>query len=196
MSKSIDSTAIEARIRLGESALRFTHSVSVALTNIRLSHMFGETLDDTKLYACGLLHDICREWSDDQLYGYLQTHKEISLEREEERLSCLLHAPVAASILHEEGYEEEITLAIRWHTLGSVEMGRMGLVLFVSDYLEPLRKHITDRERGDLLNHKSLEEVALAILAMQDAYFKKKGKESAKSTNALESWLRGGKRIR
>ena len=159
MLKPIDCTAIEARIRGSESNHRFAHSVSVALTNIRLSHMFAETLDDDELYACGLLHDICREWSDEQLY-------------------------------------DELATAVRWHTLGSVDMGRMGLVLFVSDYLEPLRTHISDAERGELLNQKNLDDVALAILLKQDRYFHELGRTNAHATMALEACLKEGKRIR
>lgn len=194
MSKAIDYTAIEAYIRSHESNHRFTHSVSVALTNIRLSHMFGESLDDEKLYAGGLLHDICREWKNEKLFAFVEEHH-VRLEAEERSAPCLLHAPVAAALLEEAGYEEAIATAIRWHTLGSVSMGRMGLVMFISDYLEPLRTHINDQERGELLHHDGLEAVALAILEKQDAYFQTCGKQNAHVTDELEAWLREGKRI-
>ena len=194
MSNSIDCTAIEGRIRKSESNHRFTHSVSVGLTNIRLSHMFGETMDDDELYACGLLHDICREWPGEELVEYATTHK-VHLEPEEWTQNQLLHGPIAACLLGEEGYPSYLTLAIRWHTLGSVHMGRMGLVLFISDYLEPLRTHITDKERGCLFDHDSLEEVALAILLLQDQYFLEKGRANAHVTTLLENWLKEGKRI-
>ncbi len=195
MLKPIDCTAIEARIRSCESNHRFTHSVSVALTNIRLSHMFGETMEDDELYACGLLHDVCREWSDEQLYDFIDSHH-VELEPEELSQPQLLHGPVAAALLREEGYDDSLATAVRWHTLGSVDMGRMGLVLFVSDYLEPLRTHISDAERGELLNQKTLDDVALAILLKQDRYFRDLGRENAHATMALEACLKEGKRIR
>lgn len=195
MLKPIDCTAIEARIRGSESNHRFVHSVSVALTNIRLSHMFAETLDDDELYACGLLHDICREWSDEQLYDFVDSHH-VGLEPEELSQPQLLHGPVAAALLREEGFGGELATAVRWHTLGSVDMGRMGLVLFVSDYLEPLRTHISDVERGELLNQKNLDDVALAILLKQDRYFHELGRTNAHATMALEACLKEGKRIR
>lgn len=147
------------------------------------------------LYACGLLHDICREWSDEQLYDFVDSHH-VGLEPEELSQPQLLHGPVAAALLREEGFGGELATAVRWHTLGSVDMGRMGLVLFVSDYLEPLRTHISDAERGELLNQKNLDDVALAILLKQDRYFHELGRTNAHATMALEACLKEGKRIR
>lgn len=194
MSKVIDSTAAEALIRRTESQKRFTHSVSVGLTNVRLNHKFGEHLDDEELYVCGLLHDICREWDAERLFSYVKEHS-VPLEDEEWEATALLHGPVAADMLRGEGYPEELCTAVRWHTLGSVGMGRMGLIVFISDYLEPLRTHITDEQRGALLAHDSLEGVALALLELQDAYFASKNRKNARVTDELEAWLRAGKRL-
>lgn len=195
MSKSIDCTAIEAFIRKTESQKRFTHSVSVGLTDIRLAHMFREPEpDDDLLYATGLLHDICREWDEARLRDYVREHH-VALEPEEEAAEALLHGPVAADLLHAQGYRGDLCLAVRWHTLGNVGMGRLGLILFISDYLEPLRTHITDAQRGMLLAHDTLEGVALAILRLQDGYFLAKGRTNARVTTELERFLAGGRTL-
>ncbi|MFA6845245.1 MAG: HD domain-containing protein [Sphaerochaetaceae bacterium] len=194
MLMNIDCTEVSREIRKTESAFRFEHSVSVAQTNVRLNHVFNEGLDDTLLTVCGLLHDICREWTEERLVSYSETHH-LQLQSQERMFPCLLHAPVASNLLFNEGYPTGVCTAIRWHTLGSIRMGRMGLIVFISDYLEPLRTHITEEQRKKLLSHKSLDEVCLAILEQQDQYFQIKGKENAPSTKELEAYLKEGKTL-
>jgi predicted HD superfamily hydrolase involved in NAD metabolism len=194
MSKRIDCTAIEAEIRKLESPHRAEHSISVAETNLMLAHRYHEDLDDTVLEATGLLHDYCREWGTQRLYTFCDIHH-VALEEEEKACPWLLHGPVAAQLFREQGYPEPMCLAIRWHTLGSVSMGRLGLVVFVSDYLEPKRTHITEVERQQLLQPTTLDDVCLAVLRMQDAYFARKGRKNAATTDRLEQLLAGGGRV-
>lgn len=194
MWKSTVFTVVEKRVRECESEHRFAHSVSVGFTNLVLNRKFGLGLDEDDLYQMGLLHDICREWTDKKLYGWAEEHH-VSLTPEERENGCLVHAPVAAALLGEEGWGSDVTTGIRWHTLGSPDMGRMGLVIFVSDYLEPLRTHLTEEDRARLLDHETLEGVALSLLEMQDAYFVRKGRRNARETDRLEAFLRSGGRF-
>jgi len=194
MLTGMDCTALTSEILRTESEHRSSHSISVAQTNIMLNERYHEGFDDTLLTATGLLHDICREWPDEKLQAFCVSHK-VMLEAEERAFPCLLHGPVAAGLLREKGYPEQMCVAIRWHTLGSVSMGRLGLIVFISDYLEPKRTHLTDDERKGLLKADTLEGVCLGILLMQDAYFARKGRHNAAVTDALERYLKEGRRI-
>lgn len=52
----------------------------------------------------------------------------------------VLHGPAAAARLAEDGEAREGLLhAIRWHTLGSPDWGRVGQALYMADFLEPGR---------------------------------------------------------
>ncbi|MFA6774743.1 MAG: bis(5'-nucleosyl)-tetraphosphatase (symmetrical) YqeK [Sphaerochaetaceae bacterium] len=194
MSRRIDCTELRTEICKLESPHRSEHSISVAKTNVMLARRYREGIDETVLTATGLLHDLCREWSDERLYAFCEKHH-VELEREEQACPWLLHSPVAAGLLREEGYPEEMCVAIRWHTLGSVSMGRLGLIVFISDYLEPHRTHITEDERRQLLLPDTLEGVCLAVLTLQDAYFREKGRCNAAVTDTLERFLKEGGRL-
>ncbi|MES2177775.1 MAG: hypothetical protein V4550_07895 [Gemmatimonadota bacterium] len=53
----------------------------------------------------------------------------------------MLHGPAAAERLRADGERRtELLDAIRHHTVGSVEWGRLGRALYMADYLEPGRK--------------------------------------------------------
>lgn len=52
----------------------------------------------------------------------------------------LLHGPAAARRLREDGeHRQEVLDAVRWHTVGHPDWGRLGRALFMADYLEPGR---------------------------------------------------------
>lgn len=194
MSRPIDCTAIDKEIKGVLSEKRYLHSVSVAETDLMLAKQYGEDYPNDVLYGMGLLHDRAREWDEKDLRDYVTEH-EVPLEKEEWFFPPLLHGPVEADILLREGYDEEIARAVRWHTLGSVTMGRLGLILFISDYLEPRRTHIDQMERALLLSQPTLEKCCIALLKMQDAYHDRTGKKNAAVTNQLERYLLEGKRL-
>lgn len=61
-----------------------------------------------------------------------------------------LHGPAAAARAAADGYDDvEVLDAVRWHTVGSVDWGDVGLALFAADFLEPGRKFAT-RKRARL----------------------------------------------
>jgi 2-amino-4-hydroxy-6-hydroxymethyldihydropteridine diphosphokinase len=53
----------------------------------------------------------------------------------------MLHGPAAAEQLRREGERRtELLDAVRFHTVGSAQWGRLGRALYMADYLEPGRK--------------------------------------------------------
>jgi 2-amino-4-hydroxy-6-hydroxymethyldihydropteridine diphosphokinase len=53
----------------------------------------------------------------------------------------MLHGPAAAEQLQREGERRtELLDAVRFHTVGSAQWGRLGRALYMADYLEPGRK--------------------------------------------------------
>ncbi|WP_320127930.1 bis(5'-nucleosyl)-tetraphosphatase (symmetrical) YqeK [uncultured Sphaerochaeta sp.] len=182
--------ALEQEVRSRMSERRYLHSLGTAQTCVNLAQQFNEDISLDECYECGLLHDIAREWPDAKLQGYSKEHQ-LVLEPEEKLIPMLLHGPVAADILKQR-YSPSLCLAVRYHTLGSIYMGRMGLILFIADFLEPGRTHLSGDQRDSLLAKKSLEEVCSGLLDNQDAYFESKGKSSAFTSVALRKFLREG----
>lgn len=53
----------------------------------------------------------------------------------------MLHGPAAAERMRRDGESRtELLDAVRYHTVGSAEWGRLGRALYMADYLEPGRK--------------------------------------------------------
>jgi len=53
----------------------------------------------------------------------------------------MLHGPAAAEQLRRDGERRtELLDAVRFHTVGSAQWGRLGRALYMADYLEPGRK--------------------------------------------------------
>ncbi|MEP6621425.1 MAG: hypothetical protein ABJE47_19015 [bacterium] len=84
-------------------------------------------------HDAGRLHDALRDAPEDILRAHAGDLPGYSLE--------MLHGPAAAERLRAEGEDRvELLEAIRHHTVGSSEWGRLGRALYMADYLEPGRK--------------------------------------------------------
>lgn len=188
MSSRTGFIALEEDLSSIMSEARFLHSKATAESSLSLVCQFKEQLDPELCYKTALLHDIAREWSDFELQAYAEKFS-LHLEEEEREDPVLLHAPVGAHLLGEKGYESSLCLAVRYHTLGSIAMGRLGLVLFIADYIEERRTHLNETTRKDLRSLPSLEMVCLEILGMQELHLHKKGKPPARCSVELKHFL-------
>ena len=81
---------------------------------------------------------------------------------------------------------------MRHHTLGHVEMGVYGAVVYIADYAEKGRKHLDDAERALILSLPSLEAMVLHIMDMQRKYFETKGMKEAGVSAELYGYIRSG----
>lgn len=121
---------------------RYQHSLSTAQTCRKLAEEFGYDAD--LAYFIGLVHDVAREYSKEELAEWAA--RDGSPVREMDLASpVLLHGRAGAEVLREKfGIDDPIILdAIRVHTTGAPGMTSQGKILFVADYIEPKRKHIT-----------------------------------------------------
>lgn len=143
------------------SLARRLHSEAVALTAERyvMHHRLALDRDEVRL-AC-LYHDLCREWKLDALLQYTE-QKNLMVSEEERRTPVLLHGPVAAHLLKKAGFSPSVTTAIRHHSLGSPEMGLLGLVLYIADALGEKCPYRSEGTRNRLL----LSPPAAATLAL------------------------------
>ena len=124
------------------SPSRYEHSVSTANTCRKLAEEFGY---DVKLaFFTGLVHDIAREYSKEALVDWASKDGN-PIRKLDIDSPVLLHGRAGAMVLKKQfGIEDkEVLDALSAHTTGNAGMKPLAKILFVADYIEPERKHIT-----------------------------------------------------
>jgi HD superfamily phosphohydrolase YqeK len=104
-------------------------------------------------HDAGRWHDALRDADEDELRRWAR-RPEAGLDgRADEMPLEMLHGPAAAARLASEGEPRaEVLEAIRWHTVGHADWGRVGRALFMADYLEPGRR-FSPADRAFLTAH-------------------------------------------
>ncbi|MBS6602515.1 MAG: bis(5'-nucleosyl)-tetraphosphatase (symmetrical) YqeK [Brachyspira sp.] len=135
---------------------RYLHSLGTAECAKELAEKFG--LNSEKAYTAGLLHDCAKCFSNEKLLEII--HSNLQVEEAEMLNYKTLHAPVSAYYAQKEfGVEDnEILSAIRWHTLGQIEMSNFEKIIFLADKIEP---NTRDKEYSAIIRSYLSEENGL-----------------------------------
>lgn len=123
---------------------RYIHTLGTAECARELAQKFN--LNPKKAYIAGLLHDCAKCFSNEKLLEIINEHLEV--EESEMQNYKTLHAPVSAYIAEKEFEvdDKEILSAIRWHTLGKLDMTDFEKIVFIADKIEP---NTRDKEYSD-----------------------------------------------
>ncbi len=129
---------ISKSLRKELDAQRYQHTIGVMYTATAMAMAFGEDLEKAQL--AGLLHD-CAKCIPNEKKVKLCKKYSIAINPIEEAAPFLLHAKLGAEIARREyGIEDEDILgAIRFHTTGRPQMTRLEAIVFLADYIEPMR---------------------------------------------------------
>jgi predicted HD superfamily hydrolase involved in NAD metabolism len=193
--RKMDYTELREKVRLMIKPQRFIHSLGVAETAARLAERFGESTSDALI--AGIYHDAYR-YSATVDSILLLENAGFVLDDEEKREPMLLHGPLAAYHFESDAGEEvsdALKRAVRHHTLGSVEMGRLGGIIYIADYMEPGRRHLTDTDRREILSRSTIEAMVLDIIEREKPYLESTGGGLAEVTKELHSFLRDGGKL-
>jgi predicted HD superfamily hydrolase involved in NAD metabolism len=133
----IDRPAAEGLIAARLSPRRRDHAHRVAFEAVVLAERFGASAEKAEL--AGLLHDYCRELSDEDTLVAAARYGIPVSRVEARRPKKILHGPVAAAELAELGLDAEVVSAIRLHTVGAAGMSTLEKCVYLADYLEPGR---------------------------------------------------------
>ncbi len=167
--------------------MRYEHSVSTAETCLRLAEKFG--YDGKLAFFTGLVHDIAREYSKEDLVEWAARDgnpvRKLDIES-----PVLLHGRAGAMVLKFEfGIEDQDVLsALSSHTTGTAGMKELAKILFVADYIEPKRKHITP-EFISKLEGLDLDGMVYAVLMGTLDHLASKGKSVAPEALELKQEL-------
>lgn len=138
------------------SEKRYTHTLGTANCAKELATKYN--LNPDKAYIAGLLHDCAKCFSNEKLLEIIKEHLHVE---ECEMLNYkTLHAPVSAYIAENEFdvNDKEILSAIRWHTLGKLDMTDFEKIVFLADKIEP---NTRDKEYTDKVRELFAEENGL-----------------------------------
>jgi len=117
---------------------RYQHSVNVMDVAVSLAEHYGADAEKARL--AGILHDCGKNFKGDAAREYI---RKIGYKADEIELmqTKLLHG-IIGEHLARTVYgvtDEEILGAIRWHTTGKAGMNLIEKIIYVADYIEPLR---------------------------------------------------------
>lgn len=137
-------TKIQEWLKENLNEKRYIHTLGTANCAKELAKQFG--LNQDKAYLAGLLHDCAKCFSNEKLLDII--HRHLDVEECEMLNYKTLHAPVSAYIAETEFNitDKEIISAIRWHTLGKLNMTDFEKIIFIADKIEP---NTRDKEYSD-----------------------------------------------
>lgn len=121
------------------SSYRYKHSLGVMNMCAHLSSIYN--VDKEKAMKVGIMHDIAKEMTDEEYLKYFKDNN-IKLTEEEQNLPYLYHGIVAADICKKKfNFDNDMTTAIRNHTISSPNMTALAKILFVADKIEEGRDY-------------------------------------------------------
>lgn len=151
------------------SKKRFIHSVNVSKAAEKLAVHYG--VDANKAKIAGLLHDVCKEMSEETLVKLLSDAKPEIFNAYKDFPFKLYHGPTATVYLRKEFDidDEEILSSICFHTTGHTNMTIMEKIVFVADYISDERPFDNLKELQEL----TLKNIDLVVLDKCNAAIEK-----------------------
>ena len=149
---------------------KYKHSIAVADTAEMIASK--ENFSIKKARQAALLHDYAKAMSITELRNIADLIiDEWNIDKEELLIPYVLHAPVSAYLAKTKlGISDmEVLEAIRFHTIGSPDMGKLAQIIFLADFIEPNRNFSeADTIRSQL--EKGLEETIILICSYSIKY--------------------------
>ena len=181
-------TRVDEYARCNLSLKRYLHSLRVMETAVELSREFAERygVSEEEARIAGIAHDIAREWDTEQLI-VAAGRDNVPVTEEELEMPKLLHGKAAAVMLREEFGElrESVLSAVRWHTYGHPDMGALGMILYIADYIEPGRDHVDEEYCRRVRSRESLEEMVVLVLSDEFSHLRLKRRRIVESSRML-----------
>lgn len=128
----------ELKKSLKDNERRYWHSISVALTAVNLADAYGENKDNCLI--SGLLHDYCKSMTLDELLFNCDKYG-VKLSEEDRMADGCIHGFLAAKMCKSLfNINDEIYNAIYYHTCGKPNMNMLEKIIYIADFIEPLRR--------------------------------------------------------
>ena len=117
---------------------RYKHSLSVRGTAVELAQKYGE--DEFKARLAGLVHDCAKNMNHEEIMAIVEENGyniDMVSRNNPELLHGLAGAIIAKNVMGIE--DEDILNSIAYHTTGRKSMSLLEKIIYIADYVEPLR---------------------------------------------------------
>lgn len=184
MKKNVNSISrYKEYLRDNLSTNRYEHSIRVTECALRMADLYH--IDRESVRIAALLHDVTKEKSANWQREILK--KEKVTDNYLLTTVPIMHA-YTASVFVKEFFnidDKSILEAIKYHTIGNVNMDDVAKIIFIADYIEPNRSQKDVDLIRDLVGRKSLDEMIIKIIEMTNAYLISIGGQIHPDTNDL-----------
>lgn len=189
MKKTDNKKKLSKAMQKVQGPKRYEHTLGVAYTAAALAMRYGASLEDAQ--TAGMLHDCAKCLTDEKMLSVCEKHQ-IPMTEVEQRNPFLLHAKVGAYYAGKKYgvKDQDIINAIRYHTTGRAAMSLLEKIVFVSDYIEPGRKHAPNLTEIRQLAFINLDRAVLRILEDTMRYLKDGSGEIDPATEVTLAYYR------
>jgi predicted HD superfamily hydrolase involved in NAD metabolism len=117
---------------------RYEHSLRVRDTSIALAEHYGADISKAKI--AGLVHDCAKNMEDEEIINIIEKNG-YTIEGIYRRTPNLMHGLAAAIIAEKDMGIKDIDIlnSINYHTTGRKNMSLLEKIIYISDYIEPMR---------------------------------------------------------
>ncbi|MDQ0231566.1 bis(5'-nucleosyl)-tetraphosphatase (symmetrical) YqeK [Metabacillus malikii] len=165
---------------------RYTHTIGVMETAIRLAELFGA--NQKKAETAAIFHDYAKFRPKEEMKKIIIEQKlpSILLKHNSE----LWHAPVGAYLVEKEVgiRDKDVLNAIKYHTSGRPNMTLLEKIIYVADYIEPNR-HFPGVEEVRQLAENDLEQALLKSMQNTIMFLLKKNQAIFPETIETYNWI-------
>ena len=167
----IDEMKIDLKKILSE--YRYGHSLRVAGVAKELATIYRA--DENKAYIAGLVHDVAKEFTDEENIRWLE-NSNMDVNLLDTKFKSVIHAEIGALVARQR-YEvsEDICQAIRYHTIGNINMTLFDKIIFVADKIEEGKDYPGIEEEREMA-FKNIDQAMLLCLRNKKKKFDTKGK--------------------
>lgn len=129
---------MQKKVKKYMDEMRFHHTLGVMYTAAALAMRYGEDIERAQI--AGLLHDCAKCIPNDKKLKLCKRHN-IPVSETEQKSPYLLHARLGAYIAEAKYgiHDPEILSAIEFHTTGRSAMTLLEEIIYIADYIEPMR---------------------------------------------------------
>lgn len=155
---------------------RYNHTLGVMYSAASLAMAHGYDINDAQ--AAGLLHDCAKCIPNKKKIKLCEQH-DIQITEFEKEHPFLIHAKLGAYIASKKYNitDQKILDAITYHTTGRPEMGMLEKIIYIADYIEPMRDKAPDLAKIRPLAFRDLNECMYEILKDTLQYLEKNPKD-------------------
>lgn len=120
---------------------RYIHTLGVANTAANLAFCHMDESDVKRAELAGMLHDCAKYYTGEEMISLCKEYG-IKLSETEMENTALIHSKLGSYLVkYRYGVkDDEICSAISYHTTGKPDMTTMEKIIYIADYIEPMRK--------------------------------------------------------